>query len=81
MKASIRELRSSTKSILSAVGRGDKVIITYRGKPCAQLLPLDDAKGVDDFSEAESIFGIWKDNKDVENVDTYVRGLRKGRFA
>jgi len=81
MNASIRELRSSTKSILSAVGRGDKVIITYRGKPCAQLLPLDDATGKDGSSENESIFGLWKDNKDVADVNTYVRRLRKGRFA
>jgi len=79
MNASVRELRSSTKSILSAVGRGDTVIITYRGKPCAQLLPLEKPSKRKD--ENDEIFGIWKDNKAMADVDAYIRNVRKGRFA
>ena len=29
--------------------------------------------------EAESIFGLWKDKDETENVKEYVRGLRRGR--
>jgi len=26
------------------------------------------------------IYGMWKDNEKVANVDKYVRGLRRGKF-
>ena len=81
MNASVRELRASTKSLLSAVGRGDTVVITYRGKPCARLLPLEEAHSGKGELGDDSIFGIWKDNKAVADVDAYVRKVRKGRFA
>ena len=81
MNASVRELRASTKSILSAVGRGDTVVITYRGKPCARLLPLEEVhSGKGDLGD-DPIFGIWKDHKAIVDVEAYVRQLRKGRFA
>lgn len=81
MNASVRELRASTKSILSAVGRGDTVTITYRGKPCARILPLKKNHAGKGNFEDDSIFGIWRDNKDVADVEAYVRQLRKARFA
>ena len=81
MHASVRELRSSTKNILSAVGRGDTVIITYRGKPCARLSPLEKARTGKGESGEDTIFGIWKDNKAVADVEGYVKKTRKGRFA
>ena len=29
--------------------------------------------------EKTPLFGIWRDNPAVENVDSYIRNLRKGR--
>lgn len=81
MNASVRELRSSTKSILSTVGRGGTVVITYRGKPYAKLSPLKKSCAGKNSADEDPIFGIWKDNKAVADVETYVRKLRKGRFA
>ncbi len=78
MRATVRDLRSHLKELLDVVSRREEVIITYRGKPCAKLVPIENIKK-DELSENQ-LFGIWKDNNLVENVDEYMRNLRKGRF-
>ena len=78
MKATAKDLRFYSKELLETVARGEEVIITYRGKPYAKLIPLE--KMSDQNSSENKLFGIWKDYKDVESVDEYVRNLRKGRF-
>lgn len=76
MKATAKDLRFHSSKLLDAVTRGEEVVITFRGKPCAKLIPFKE-ETLDD-SENE-LFGIWKDNDRVRNVDDYVRDLRKGR--
>jgi prevent-host-death family protein len=39
MYASAKDLRFYSKNLLDVVSRGEEVIITYRGKPCAKLAP------------------------------------------
>jgi prevent-host-death family protein len=77
MKATAKDLRFHSKELLDTVNRGEEVVITFRGKPCAKLIPYEEEKGQDTTDE---LFGIWRDNDKVKNVDEYVRGLRKGRF-
>lgn len=78
MKTTVRELRASTKEVLSAVGRGDTVLVTSRGKPCARIVPVFERKKRE---AGDSLFGIWKDKKDVKSVKGYLSKLRKGRYA
>ena len=77
MKATAKDLRFRSKELLNTVNRGEEVVITFRGKPCAKLVPYGETKGQNRKSE---LFGIWKDNNIVQNVNEYVRNLRKGRF-
>lgn len=42
MKATAKELRFHSKALLDAVSREDSVVITFRGKPCAKLVPYGD---------------------------------------
>ena len=78
MRATAKELRFNSKKLLDVVSRGEEVIITYRGKPCAKLMPFtkDDNKE----NQHDPLFGIWKDHADSKDVVEYVRTLRKGRF-
>jgi len=78
MKATAKDLRFHSKELLNTVNRGEEVIITYRGKPCAKLVPYDESK-IDKRTKT-NLFGIWKDNDIIEDVDNYVRDIRKGRF-
>ena len=76
MKATAKDLRFHSKELLNTVNRGEEVIITFRGKPCAKLIPYDELKN----TQKTNLFGIWKNNDMVKDVDVYVRDLRKERF-
>ena len=78
MKATTKDLRDHSKELLSAVSRGEEVIITFRGKAQAKLVPLDDNGKKE---KDKKLFGMWKENTLIEtNVDEHVRKLRKGRY-
>jgi len=76
MNATAKDLRFHVKDLLDTVGRGEEVVITFRGKPCAKLVPIgEEPKDAD-----RELFGIWRDNDAVRDVDAYLRSLRKRRF-
>jgi prevent-host-death family protein len=80
MKATAKELRVHSKELLDAVSRGEDVVITFRGNPCARLIPYE--KNAKPFvpDHKNDLFGIWADRTDIESVEEYVQNLRKGRF-
>ncbi len=73
MVISIRQLRTSTKEILSAVTRGEEVVITNRGKACAKIVTAETKKTLKDHPA----FGMWKDRKDMKNPSEYVHNMRR----
>ncbi|GJM40701.1 MAG: hypothetical protein DHS20C20_09830 [Ardenticatenaceae bacterium] len=75
MQATAKDLRFNVKKLLETVSRGEEVIITYRGKPQAKLIPFKEDTAVEN-----ELFGIWADNSQTEDVATYVRQIRKGRL-
>lgn len=77
MKATAKDLRFHTRELIETVSRGEEVVITFRGKPCAKLVPLEDEKRK---ASKHQVFGMWKDHEQTADVDGYVRNLRKGRF-
>lgn len=77
MQATAKDLRFHSTELLNTVKRGEEVIITYRGKPCAKLVPIEEK--IKPVTPGE-LFGIWKDNDQTDNVENYVRNLRKSRF-
>ena len=78
MKATAKDLRVHSKELLDAVSRGEDVVITFRGKPCARLVPYEKtAKPT--APDNNKLFGIWADRMDIESVEEYVQNLRKGR--
>jgi prevent-host-death family protein len=78
MQATAKDLRFHSTELLNTVKRGEEVVITYRGKPCAKLVPIVEEKT--QSATPNELFGIWNDNKQSEDVDNYVRNIRKGRF-
>jgi len=68
----VRELRNKTGEVLSAVQKGDKVILTKRGKPFAAMARLREdeierliLEGREWLKLSESAFDFW-DNEDDE---------------
>lgn len=83
MHASFLDLRRRMKDILRALDRRQDVTITYRGKPRAVLKPLPQRESAAERSRAaeHEAFGMWSDREDLQDVATYVRRLREGRYG
>lgn len=75
MQATAKDLRFHVKELLESVTRGEEITITYRGKPCAKLIPFNE-----DVDSEDELFGLWRYDSTSEDVNGYVRNLRKGRF-
>jgi prevent-host-death family protein len=80
MKATAKDLRFHSRELLDTVKKGEEVTITYRGRPCAKLVPIDKELKKEKREKENELFGIWKDNEVVQDVKGYIRSLRKGRF-
>ena len=78
MKATAKDLRFHSKEILETVMRGEEVVITYRGKPSAKIVPMKKKRSADDMQH--KLFGIWENYSQTENVQNYVRNIREGRI-
>ena len=76
MQATSKDLRFHTKEILDAAKRGEEVVITFHGKPYAKIVPISEPKRENKENE---FCGMWKDRTDMDNVEKYVRKLRKRR--
>ena len=81
MKASAKDLRYRTKEIIAALDRGEEVLLTYRGKEKAKMVPVRKKTMKKEDGEENSLFGIWSEYEMVENVDAYLDRLRGGRFG
>jgi len=77
MKATAKDLRFHSKEILESVSRGEEVVITYRGKAHAKIIPVDMPQI---RNLKNDLLGIWKDYDSVEEVDRYIRNIRRGRY-
>jgi len=76
MRVSAKELRTHTRRLLDALDRGEDVVITYRGKARARVVPIEGSPGREELLE---LFGIWKDHGASEDVERYVDELRTAR--
>ena len=76
MEITTKQLRMQPGRVISQVNNGQEITITYRGKACAKIIPL---KGNNLEETDNELFGMWKDREDMEDVEQYVRNMRKGR--
>ena len=77
MQATSKDLRFHTKEILDAAMRGEEVVITFHGKPYVKIVPIAESKQENKQNE---FCGMWKDRTDMNDVEGYVRKLRKRRL-
>ena len=79
MELTTKELRSHTGVLLNAVARGETVTITYRGRPSARVVCIDDGESAPVSVADSELFGLWADREDLDDVAAHVRGLRQSR--
>ena len=77
MIVTLKELKIQPGRIVLAAVGGAEVIVTVRGVPTAKIIPIKPHTPDADFDA--SAFGMWANRDDIDDVDGFVRGLRKGR--
>lgn len=80
MKVTVVDLRHKTKEIINALDRNETITLTYRGKDKGIILPIQEKDDSIESPANHPAFGMWKNHKESEDVEEYVRKLRKGRF-
>ena len=81
MEVPAKSLRSRVGEILACVDRGESVVITYRGKPRARLVGIDETGNPSAAGEGFPGFGMWQDHEEMQDVDAWLRGMRQPRHA
>lgn len=79
MEISARDLRIRTAEVLRAVQEGEVVTLTYRGRPVAQIHPLD--QPAEPALAAADAFGMWRNRDDLKEVRDWVRESRRRRVT
>ena len=74
MTVTAKDLRFNVSMLFDVLSKGEDVLITYRGKAKAKLIPYDAPQNEEPNDE---MFGMWADKE--ESVDTMVRTMRAGR--
>ena len=75
MVVTAKDLRFNISMLFDLLSKKESIIITYRNKPKAKLIPYGENQNK---KKEDKLFGMWKD-RDSLDVDRYVRELRKGR--
>jgi antitoxin (DNA-binding transcriptional repressor) of toxin-antitoxin stability system len=82
MKASVVDLRRNMKQVIKALDRNETVILLYRGKEKARIVPTAGPKPSLAKMRAHPAFGMWKDRQDMADPSEYVRAMRtRKRYA
>jgi len=77
MKITTKELRIQPGKIIDQVVNGQEVIVTFRGKALAKIVPIQ--KKESSVKQENEVFGMWSNRKEEKTVEETVRELRKGR--
>ena len=79
MEITAKQLRMQPGKIIAHVDSGHEVIITYRGKARARIIPITGKNDAGVNQQDNELFGLWKNKNETKNVEQYVRKIRKGR--
>ena len=74
MTVTAKDLRFNISMLFDLLSKGEEVLITYRGKAKAKLIPYAEPSNQ---PKTDMVFGMWQDRE--ERVDEMVRSMRKGR--
>ena len=77
VETTFKQLRHETGAVVRVVERGETIVVTFRGRPVAEMSPVKRKTGTGDGG----LFGIWRDNRAVSPVADYVAKVRKGRVG
>jgi antitoxin (DNA-binding transcriptional repressor) of toxin-antitoxin stability system len=77
MEITTKQLRIQPEKILAHVNKGHEITLTHQGKVFAKIVPCNAENSQPNVDN--ELFGLWKDHDDIDDVDQYVRKMRRGR--
>lgn len=78
MYLTVKEFCDNAQKHLKTVSSGEELIITFHGKRYAKLVPFSSKEN--NVENDDELFGIWKNRKNLQNVNATLRKMRKNRF-
>ncbi|MDY0177442.1 MAG: type II toxin-antitoxin system Phd/YefM family antitoxin [Lentisphaeria bacterium] len=78
MEASALDLRTKLADILAAIERNQTVVLTYRGKRKALIVPFEEQKTQVSAGDLPA-FGMWADRDDFKDPVAALRKMREPR--
>ena len=78
MEARISDLRRRMKDVKSAISRCEHVVLTYRGRKFAIMIPFEEEKKKFK-AQNHPAFGMWADREDMADPVAYVAKIRQPR--
>lgn len=75
MEITTQDLRLHLGKILKLVAQGHEVLVTFRGRPLARIVPIE----IQEEAGDSPLFGLWQDNYPELPVDGLLRELRRAR--
>lgn len=79
MEVSTKELRKYPGRILEQASRGADIVVTFRGKRVARLVPLEDSTSPSTADASDELCGLWAAREDMSSVEDWVRHRRRDR--
>jgi antitoxin (DNA-binding transcriptional repressor) of toxin-antitoxin stability system len=79
MEASVLDLRKNMREVMSAISRHEHITLTYRGRVCAEIVPVGTAKAKQVKAADLPAFGLWAQRADLAAPVSYVEQLRQPR--
>jgi predicted RNA methylase len=73
-------MRRRMSDVLRALDRNESVTILYRGKKKGVIHPAGASNDKATSVCKHPAFGMWRDRKDMQDVQKAVRRLRRGRM-
>ncbi|MEI6971074.1 MAG: hypothetical protein WCL44_06100 [bacterium] len=70
----LSELRTRRRAVTQSILRGNSVVVTYRGKPVAQLFAVGNGK-----HSKRSVSGVFDDGSAVASVAAFIETIRADR--
>jgi prevent-host-death family protein len=87
MTVTAKQLRIEPGKILSHVEEGIEYTVTYRGRPCAKIVPIEAAANESKEERqrrhkkaADHLFGMWADRTDMDDPDAWLAEQRGKRM-
>ena len=78
MNVTMTDLQRKPKTVMRAVQRLGRVVVTCRGKDIATIYSVKPPPGIPSVKDSPS-FGMWKDRPEMKNPTEWVRRLRRPR--